>query len=297
MQVYTADGTPLRGDLTTRVVVRTDLTPIPSTVEIDAVNTRETAAALQKGLTVKIGPDQTEYLLVLIEGDKAESIQQGDRDVQPIRATGILKSCSALADLLQRSVIREGSTWADIYRSIGSTAVVDSDFAVPRFCALVGMLPTPEIARVLQEEAAIVFYAGGKVRFRRLNDLIAAPAGVTFPADRTQELSSDLLERHSIPFIVTTTPGNQVITSKREAARGIVYVPRADRRILVNLGTVLVQRRTMRESLSPDFNAGMRVDIAGMPHIVVTAAHVRSSSTDKQGSEEYTQLWLGQVVA
>lgn len=296
MQVYSADGTPLRGDLITRVVLRTDLTPIPSTVEIRAVKTRETSAALVEGLIVMVGADMTAYELVRVDNDNSKGMQQGGREVAPIEAFGILASCAALGRRLQRSIIREGSTFADIYRSIGATAVIESDFTVPAFAAFVGMLPTPEIAKVLQEEAAAVFYAGGKVRFRRLVELINTKAAITFPVDRTEETSSDFLERHAIPFVITTTPANAIVTSKREAARGMVYRPRADQRILNNMGTVLVQRRKMRESLSPDFNAGMRVDIGSVPHIVITAAHVRASSTDEGAGEEFTQLWLGEVA-
>lgn len=296
MQVYAADGTPLRGDLITRVVQRTDLTPIPSTVEIRAIKTRETSAALVEGLIVMVGADMTAYELFRVDSDKSKGMQQGSREIAPIEAFGILASCAALGRRLQRSIIREGSTFADIYRSIGCTAVIESDFTVPVFAALVGSIPTPMIAQVLQEEAAIVFYAGGKVRFRRLADLINTKASITFDKDRTEEISSDFLERHAIPFVVSSSPSGAIITSKREAARGMVYRPRADQRILNNMGTVLVQRRKMREALSPDFNAGTRVDIGGLPHIVITAAHVRASANDKGAGEEFTQLWLGEVV-
>jgi hypothetical protein len=295
MQVSAADGTPLRGDLITRVILRTDLTPIPSTVEISAPATRETVAVLAEGNTIRVGADQAEYEITRVQ-DTPEGASQGAREVKPLKVIGLLKSCAALGRRLQRSVIREGSTWGDIYRSIGATAVIGSDFPVPVFGAFVGMYPTPEVARVLQEEGAIVFYAGGKLRFHRLGELIASPADVTWATDHTEVITSDFLEKHALPFTVATMPDGSTITSGRDASRGLVYRPRGDARIVRNMGTVLVQRRKTREALSPSFNAGMRVDIAGKPHIVITAAHVRSTSTESSGAEEFTQLWLGEVT-
>lgn len=297
MQIAGADGLPLRGDLITRVVLRTDLTPIPSTVEIGALQTRETMAALAEGGVIRVGGDQVEYLLVKVGTDKGAGVERGGRELATMKAFGILNSCAAVGRRLQRSILREGSTFADIYRSIGATAVIETDFAVPVFGCFVGMLPTPEIAKVLQEESATVFYARGKLRFRRLADLARQKAAVTFPVDRTEETRSDFLERHAVPFAFTTTSANALLASKREAARGIVYRPRADLRILNNLGMALVQRRKMRESLSPEFNAGTRVDIGGAPHIVITAAHVLAAPNGDGAGEQYTQLWLGEVVS
>lgn len=291
MQVVGADGIPLRGDLITRVVLRTDLLPIPSTVEITAVQTRETLAALAEGKVVNVGGTQQNYTLVKLGNvDRTQRVVRGDREVAHIKAIGVLSSCSAVGNRLQRSIIREGSTFAEIYRSIGSTAVVGSDFTVPQFSAFVGMLPSEQIAVVLQEEGAAVMLKGGKLHFRRLADLMAEEAIIEFPVDRTEETKASYLERHAIPFAFTTTPDGQLLATKREAARGIAYRPRANARILNNISSALVQRRTMRESLSPDLNAGARIDVAGRPHVVITAAHLR----DTENGEEYTQLWLGE---
>lgn len=295
MQVYAADGSPLRGDLVTKVIERSDLTPIPCTVELEALSTVETRAAIKEGAVVQIGADQTEYLIVKA-GMAHGEVQRGDRDADTIQAVGILNSCAALSRRLQRSIIREGSTFGEIYRSIGATAQVESDFAVPRFAALSGFIPTPEIAKVLQEEAAVVFFADGKVRFRRLTELVGTAAEITYPVDRFESMTSDLLERHSVPFVVTTSPSNEIVSTKRESARGAAYRPRGDTRILNNMGIALVQRRRMNQGLSPTVHAGTRIDIGGEPHIVITAAHIHMLGDDGGSGKELTQLWLGVLV-
>lgn len=296
MQVVGAGDKLLRGDLIMKVVVRSDCTPIPGTVEVTAKRTKETLEALAQGKVISVGGDGTEYLVVKVEVDQSKGLVQGDRELAYVKAIGILNSCEAIGRRLQRSIIREGSTFADIYRSIGASAVVADDFAVPAFSCFIGMLPTPEIARVLQEEAATVFFSGGKLRFRRLAELAREKARMTYPVDRTEELGSDFLERHAVPFAITTTPANAIINTRREAARGVVYRPRGDVRILNNVSSGMIQRRKLRESLSPDVNAGTRIDIEDAPHIVVTAAHVRAAPSEGEQLEEFSQFWLAEVI-
>lgn len=296
MQVSAADGSALRGDLVTRVVLRTDLTPVPSSVEITVVQTRETLAAIRSGAVVRVGASQAEYRLEKVQRLDG-MVRRGEREFSAMRATGFLNSCAALARPLSRSIIREGSSFAEIYRSIGADAQIGADFTVPSFAALIGMSPTPAIARVLQEEGACVFYAGGKLQFRRLQELASAKAIISYEEDRTEAVDSDTLERHGVPFAFTTLADNTISATKRETGRGVVYRPRADARILNNMGVALVTRRKKREGLSPDFNAGTRVDIAGRAHIVVTAAHVRQIPDEGESGEEFTQLWLGEVLS
>lgn len=294
MRVTDATGAPLRADLITSTVLRTDMTPIPATVEIDALLTTETAAALAEGSTVRVGYGGDEFLIVKTVVKKDTGLTRGGRDLASLSAIGVLASCEAVGRRLQRSIIREGATFAEIYRSIGSTATVLSDFAVPSFACFIGMLPTPHIAQVLQEEGAVVFFAGGKLRFRRIGELMAERSAVEYPEDRTEVVRSDYLDRHSVPFAFTTNTDGTFLDSKREAARGITYRPRADVRTLNNISSALVVRRKVRDTLAPGFGAGTRVDIQGKPHVVVTALHVQRQG--EGGGEEYTQLWLGEHV-
>lgn len=297
MQVVGADGRPLRGDLITSVTLRTDLTPIPATVEITAKRTTETAEAIAEGKVVTVGGASIPMLILKTEGDKGSGAEQGGREIGDIKAYGILASCEALGRRLQRSIIREGSNFTEIYRAIGASALVDSDFAVPHFAAYIGALPTPEIARVLQEEAATVYYSNGSIRFRRLADLMAQPATVTFPKDRTEEIAAGYMEKHAMPFVFTTNPDGTFASTKREAARSVVYRPRADQRVMNNMSTALIQRRKLRQGLQPAWNAGMRVDVDSRRHIIITAAHTYSTAADEgEKGDQTTTLWLGEIV-
>lgn len=286
---------PIRGDLLGRVVLRTDLTPVPSTVEIE-FRPDKTTSAIVVGATVKVGPSALEYLIVRVQSPQDGAPIQGGRRLPHVRAIGLLASCAAIANPLQRAVIKEGATLGEIYRACGAQVRIDSDFNVPQFSAFVGMTPSYAIAQVLQEEAGALVCSGARIQFRRLLELRDAKAARVVDDDICEKVESDLLERLAIPFGVSTSPDAGFVVGRRAEARRAQYRPRADLRILNNLGTVLTARRKLRGILATEFNAGTRFDVGGLRLIVITAAHVAERDEGAGSMQAYSQFWLGEVV-
>lgn len=286
---------PLRGDLLKRVVLRTDLTPVPSTVELQFRRSAETEA-LAKDTVIRVGQDKTQYTLVKVQEPQDGAPVQGSRQTGYVRAIGLLTSCVAIASPLQRAVIREGASLGEIYRACGAQVRIDSDFTVPQFSAFRGMTPSEEIAKALHEESGVLIYTSGRIQFRRLAELRAAPAEITMTEDACEVVASGLLERQAVPFAISTSPSGAAVLGKIEAGRTAVYRPRADQRVVNNLSTALVLRRKARSLLAMQHNAGMRVDIAGAPHVVITAAHVFERDETEGIAEHFTQFWLGEAV-
>lgn len=288
---------PIRGDLMIRMVLRTDLTPVPATVELELRKTAETEKAIVEGSVIRVGADLAEFLLVKVAEPVDSGVTQGGRPYSTIKAVGILAACAPIAQRLQRAVVRESSSLGEIYRSCGAGLRIESDFTVPLFSCFVGMVPSFEIAKVLQEEAGVLVYEGGKIKFRRLAELRDAKAQRTIAPEQVQKTQSDFLERHIVPFAFSTNPAGAIIAGRRESARGAIYRPRADQRIVNNLSTALVQRGKVRNGLMPGFNAGLRVDVGAVPHIAITAAHVYESGADGGTGDQYSQFWLGEVAS
>lgn len=296
MLVYPAGATePVRGDLLKRVVLRTDLTPVPSTVEISFRRAKETAALVRDSV-VRVGPDRVEYTLVKVHEPQDGAPVQGERQMGYITAIGLLTTCVAIANPLQRAVVTEGATLGEVYRACGAQVRIDSDFTVPQFSAFRGMTPSVEIAKALQEESGVLIYNAGRIQFRRLAELKAAPADIVMTEDACEVLASGLLERQTVPFAVSTVPSGAAVVGRMESGRSAVYRPRADQRIVNNLSTALVTRRKARSLLAMQRNAGTRVDVASVPHVVITAAHVFDRNETEGITETYTQFWLGEVV-
>lgn len=297
MLIYPPGGsTPLRGDLLLRVVLRSDLTPIPVTLELEVRETLETQALVKHGAIVEVGPGRTAIRLVKVERVQGSGVVQGAREVAIIKAVGLLDSCAPVANMLQRAVIREGASLGEIYRACGAQVRIDLDFTVPVWACFSGMTPSFEVAKVLQEEAGVLLYAGGRVAFRRLRELIAEKPAQVLGAGQTQTVESGFLELQSVPFAFSTNPAGGFIVGRRNSARGAHYRPRADARVVENLSQVLVLRRRYQNILTPGVNAGTRFDVDGVPMIAITAAHVFESGGDSGGAEQYSKFWLGEVI-
>lgn len=295
MELTEANGRVIRGDLVRRVVLRTDLTPIPATVEIEAAIDDTTTRALVDGAVIKVGGKQIPFQISKPQVIADSGSEQGGRVWGVIRVIGIHAGTAALAMPLQRSIIREGASWAEIYRVIGATSIVAQDFAVPQFSAFVGSTPTAMIAKVLQEEAGTVVLKGEKLYFRRLDELMREKPAYSMDNDRTEAVASSMLERNQLPMALTTSASGQIQVGAREAGRALVYRPRADSRILANMSKALLLRRKVKQGLSLDTNAGTRIDIQGRPYIVITAAHQWAQPGLGADSGEFSQFWLGEL--
>jgi hypothetical protein len=191
-----------------RPVFRTDLTPVPATVELTARYTDETAKALVEGSAIMLGPEQVEFLLVKVQRGEGQAgaYVQGDRPLTTITATGLLASCEPIARQLQRAVVRERITLGGIYRACGAQVRIDGDFTAPQFSAFVGMTPSFEVAKVLQEEAGVLVYEAGRTGFRRLTELRDAKLAQVVRDDAAERLSSEFLEHQAISFGISTSP-------------------------------------------------------------------------------------------
>ena len=296
MLIYpSGSDNPLRGDLLVRAVLRSDLTPIPQTVEFEVRDTLD-SAKVKEGAVCRVGREGAEFLIVKENAGGDDGRTQGDRPVKSRQFIGLLASCAPVADCLQRSVVRYGASLGDIYRACGAQVRIDSDFTVSVFACYKGMVPTFEVAKALQEEAGALVVVNGRVSFRRLADMTEGPAVISLQEDSAQAVESGFMERHSVPFAFSTNAAGGFEVGRSESGRGVVYRPRAAPRILNNLSTALIMRRKLQSSYAPHIMAGMRVDIAGTPYIVITAAHVFEAGGDGQEGEQTTRLWLGQVV-
>jgi hypothetical protein len=285
----------LRSDLIVRAVMRSDLTPVPQTIELEVRDTVDTEP-LRLGSRLRAGRDETEFTVIKNSPGGIAPYTQGDRPVSTRKLVGLLASCAPIAQRTQRSIVRYGASLGEIYRACGAQVRIDQDFSVSVFACYKGMTPSFEIAKALQEEAGALVYGGGRVAFRRLDELAKSDPVATLREDSLEGVESDFLERHLVPFAFTTDPSGATVSTRSELGRGVLYRPRGDTKTLNNLSTALVTRRKGRSTLAPHIQAGMRLNIGTAGYVVITAAHVMDVGADGGDGEQYTQLWLGEVV-
>ncbi|WP_428383777.1 hypothetical protein [Nevskia ramosa] len=295
MLVYAGpDLRQVAGDVLLRAILRSDLAPVPQTVEIMVRDDPDFRAQWAVGQIIAAGRDGARFKIVKSGVDGEAGLIQDDRKLGAIAVTGLLESCAPIASPLQRAVIRQGATLGGIYRACGANVRIEQDFVVPRFCAFTGDVPSLSIPIALQEEGAAMTYKAGRLSFRRLADLSAQEPIAELPDATDRSEQSEFKEMLAVPFAFSAAPDGSIIFGRRESGRAAFYSPRTDQRVLNNLSAVLIRRRKLRAEFSGDIMAGDCLKVAGKSLIVITAAHVFDSTGT--APEQYSLYWLGEYV-
>jgi hypothetical protein len=285
------NGRQLRGDIVKSIVLRSDLAPIPATLEADIRIDDELKRMLSEGKTISANGDV--FYIIKSEGGHGR-LTQGQHSTDAVRITALLNACHQSAFVREKAIIKENASLSEIYRASGaSVKAIDADFAIPRFTCPVGQVPTFHIARALQEEGGVVRWKAGKMKFFRLRDLFQQKPVMSLPDIASENVNSGFLERHEVPFFYSLKGDGGFIHGNQAKARTARYAPFKNSLRLQNMTRCLVQKKVSKINLSPRLAAGDLIGITGaQPLVIVTAAHVLQSNTDGSGGNQYTKLWL-----
>lgn len=294
MNVYLSAGAKdqLPGDMIGRWVLRSDLAPVPRTLELVLNDKDDMAQRVKVGASLWTGRELLEYEVVTSKTEKLGGAVQDKSQLGVVKVTALLKSCAPITYLRDRAVVLERVTLGEVFRSCGATAAIADDFQVERFACLRGQVPSFAIAQALQEESAALVFRDDRLAVKRLQDLMAQePVEVIGQNDSTDANESAFVERHSIPAFISTDDAGAFVMGDMAVARRVVFLPRTGERELRNATRVLVVRRTVDGDLAPQINAGDVLDINGERMVVVTAAH-RMQAKDG-ATETNSRFWVG----
>lgn len=295
MIVTLEDGEPLRGDFVLRVVQRFDLTAIPGSLEIAVRADSKATSQLAYGSVLRAGSARDRYRIVKSRRAQGVQPQQVNGPLDVVEFTAILDQFVPLAFPLKRAVVKVGKSLGEVYRACGATCAVKADIPVPRFSCFVGNFATKPIARVLQEEAAVpVWSQAASLSFLRYQEMFDADPVLTVGQEATRVVESPFLEQHEIPTAYSLDANGGVLLGRRDVARASVFLPWSTRRVVENMSRCLVVRRTLAGAFAGQVRAGDCVEVAGVRHVVVTAAHHTENGGDSAASQT-THLWLAQL--
>lgn len=300
MILYLNSGEQIRGDLIKSAVIRSDMSPVPVTLEAEIRADEDMVKKLAEGEVITAGGSSASSgdAMRIIKSTLVENrIVQGAREMDAIQITAMLDACHSIAFVRRRAVIKENSALSAIYRASGATIKsVDADFPVPRFYCPVGDTPSFHIARALQEEGGIVRWKDARLKFFRLPDLFKQDPIIELPENASDYIDSGFLERHEIPWFFSLDNSGGFVFGNQNKPRSVRYSPFKNTQRLRNMSRCLVQRKISKMNLSPGVAAGDLINFTGRdPLVVITSAHVFQSGTDGSGSNQYTRLWLGSL--
>lgn len=294
MILILSTGRQIRTDLIKFAVVRSDLAPVPATLEAEIRVDADMKKLLAEGQVIAANGDLFNIIKSVLSSGKDT---QGQHDMSMVKITGLLNACYTVTFVRQVPIIKENATLAEIYRSAGaSLKAIDADFAVPRFNCVIGQTPSYPIAEILQEEGGVVRWKGGKMQFFRLTDLLRQKPVLTLQNHESENVTSGFLERHEVPWFYSLNPDGTFAYGNLTKSRSVRYTPFKDLLRLQNMTRCLVQRKISKIDYACYLCAGDVVDIAGAaPLVIVTAAHAFFSGTDGSPASQYTKLWLSSV--
>lgn len=296
MQLYYDDEgqkSLIRGDFIKKSVIRTDLVPIPITLEAQIRIDSESSSFFEEGK--KIYTEHYDELTIV----KSEPIKsgrvQGDQEAQFVSIIAVLAATKEAAFIMERAIIKQNSSLAAIYRSVGcSLKQIEGDFAVPYFACFAGEAPTFHIGRILQENGGVMRWKDGKLSFIPLRDLFTQEPVTDITISSGIDINSGFLERHDIPTYYSIDDNGNFIFGNRAKARKAKYVAGKDEITLRNMSRCLILAKTLQIAYNNNVVAGDLVQMdAENSFVVITSASVFAAGTDGDPPQQYTKLWLG----
>ena len=295
MILFLSNGEQIRGDLLTSAVLRSDLSPVPVTLEADIRAGDEIMdGLLAEGKTIT---DAYGSELQIVKSVRVSNREvQGPRERTGFRITALLAACAPIAYVRSRAIIKENCTLAAVYRAAGATiGSVENDFPVKRFCCPIGETPSFHIARVLQEAGGIVRWKGSRLQFIGLTNLFSQKSVRTVPSNAAENVQTGFLERHQVPWFFSLNESAGFVFGNREKARSVRFSPFKSALELHNMTRCLVQAKIARLDFDVRIRAGDIIeDEAARKYAIITAAHVYRSGEGQGGTPEaFSKLWLG----
>ncbi|MGL5948128.1 MAG: hypothetical protein ACRCYV_03580 [Aeromonas sp.] len=295
MELFFADNQPIRGDYIRRAVLRSDLVPVPLTLEAEIRVDRDSLAhfAVGKSLHTYQGDELEIVKSEFIPSAKA----QGATEVAFVRVTALLKCVQAVAFVPSQALVRYQASLGEVYRAAGARLRgIEGDFAVPRFVCLAGEVPSFHIARALQEAGGVVCWRSGKLAFVALAALFAqAPIG-TLPAHSGEAVENGFLERHQVPTFYSTNADGALVLGNNNKSRSLRFVPGQNETALRQMTRYVVLERCQHYAYAPLLRAGDLFAVEGGGRLVViTIASVWEAGTSGEAPRQYSKLWLGRL--
>lgn len=271
------------------VILRSDLAPVPRTVEMVVRLKDGIEARLKKGAFFWAGRENLKYTVVKSQRVKADLIQGADQ-YGVLEVTGLLSSCAAVALPTARPIISDSERLGGIYRACGADVAITDDFVVSRFCCLSGGVPSFYIAQALQEEGAVMVLRDGRHKVTRLAELVSQAPKDNL-GDSFNKIESDFLEKHEIPSFFSVAADGSFVFGDYATARSRVFLPRTNERVLRGASKVLVTRGEVDSQLAQTLQAGDVITANGVNMVIITAAH---TFTQTEGiTETNSKFWVG----
>lgn len=292
MNIQFEDGSNIGGGSLINAIRRTDLVPVPVTLEMVVKADDSLYSQLICGKKLYIA-NNVVMTIVKSQVINAQSVNAGRR-IAAIHVIAVLAGCEPLLSVVSKAVSLSNTSFNEVYRALGAKVRIKRDIKLASFICLKGQSPTKPIALALQKEGAVVCHSEKGLSVLRLNELFGGEA-ILFDKSAVQWINNPSAVDHSnVNYLSIDDNGTDIIGNTRPE-RSICYYPRANNRELQNLRRILITKATITRQLDDRLDAGCGVLIDNQRLAVITGAHRYDSGALGGPSVNATKAWLAQI--
>lgn len=292
MKLYLDDSSAISGSNLISAIYRTDLVPVPVSLELVVKADDHLSEALAVGKIITTAQD-TPLEVIKSQVINTQSIKDGKR-ISALHIIAVLAGCAPLLGVASRATSLTDTSFNEVYRALGAKLRIKDDIKLNSFICLKGHLPTTRIAAALQKESAVVKFKDNRVSITRINEMFAGDA-VPYDKSAVQFIDDPNAVRHSnTNYLSIDDDGSQIIGNV-QSERSVNYWPRVDARELQNLRRILVTKATITRQLDDHLNAGNLILVDEKKYVVLTGVHRYDSGAMGGAAVTATRAWLAQI--
>lgn len=296
MILYLENNKQIRGDLVRKAVFRSDLSPIPATLEATITAGEDNFDKFLKEGRKIILDSGEEFLIVKSAYAEDRKAPKGNRKNSVFQVIGLLSSCAEIANVRKTALIKESTSLLQVYRAAGAKLrAVENDVNIDRFYCFVGDTPSYQISKVLQEAGGVVRWKNNRLNFIRLRDLFKQKPIMTLPENASNNIETKFTEDHEVPWFYSVNDSGSFVFGDRSQARSSRFTPFKNVQQLYNMSHCLIRRKVMNILMNRKISAGDLIRFSdNVDLVVITVAHCICNGADTDETmKTYSRLWLG----
>lgn len=277
------------------VVLRTDCVPVPVTLELSVQSNTNTDNEMVIGAELLVGSTGLSITLVKVQPIKTQIIKDARR-IGGFACLGILSGCQRLIEPTNKAIILNDTSLIGAMRACGARMPAGADIPLPKFVCLKGQIPTVEIAKRLQQEAAVIMLEGNRLAAVKIDTLFKSNPIAKYDPSAVTWIESPSLEKLGVrSFVSVATNGSTIENAGNQTGRAVSYMPQMDTRQLKNLEKVLIHRGSMLRPMDTRLQGGRIISVQSKPYLILTAAHRFDTAALGGNSITATKIWLSSL--
>ena len=276
--------------------LRTDLVPVPVSVEFAVKHTKELEQQLVSGAELLVTDIPHSFEIVYANPVKSQTIKEDGR-IGGISCIAVLKGCKKLLDFASNATVLDQTSFNAAYRACGASNIrLGEDIPLPEFICLKGRLPTERLALYLQQEAAVICFKDLKISVLKLDAIFKQDPVLKLDPSEVQWIDSKVLEKHQkSSYVAVDANGTTIGDDTTTQGQSVIQKAGLDARQLKNLEKVLIPRGIVHRPINFELNAGDLVEIDKKNYVILTAAHHVETGAIGGNVGSETKLWLASL--